>query len=242
MEPPATPVRFIRHPVPIFGALTLSLDSRSELELKSAAILPSREKRVIAPPFPALSFEFQKAARDADVAFFVGTSLRDPDMRTVFTACSKRVPTAFVSPDTTVGNGIGDRATIIQQTASKFLISTLPGMLRCESPAEVARELSEVEGDSRSILRSTVATWDSAEPPERRCESIENLAAARVSLDATAVRQLLEDDDEQVRIYALGLVQDSMDRDELMRSVEKAAQAAPGSAFAAEAELLKPLV
>jgi hypothetical protein len=87
----------LRHPMPLYGPLELISKRAASLPLHSALVLPSREKTVTMPPFPALNGEFQVRAAEADVVIFVGSSLRDPHIRDVCLNCVRQKPTFVVS-------------------------------------------------------------------------------------------------------------------------------------------------
>ena len=96
--------------------------------LAAALVLPSREKLKNNPPFPELTHRFREAADRADLAIFLGASLRDPDVRDVCNSCAERIPTLVVSrniakaPD----GPAPEKSMVLQQSASFSLISTLP--------------------------------------------------------------------------------------------------------------------
>ena len=96
-------------------------------------VLPTNEKKINHPPHPDLVTDFRNAARSAEIAFFVGTSLRDPDILDIFRQCSARIPTYLVNRRKVDPNGGGDvvNRTIVD-TTSGFLISTLPKFLKTE--------------------------------------------------------------------------------------------------------------
>jgi len=66
----------LRHPMPLYGNLAVVDDGSDELRMRSALVLPTREKRVNQPPYPDLVTSFRNAAQASDVAVFLGTSLR----------------------------------------------------------------------------------------------------------------------------------------------------------------------
>ena len=87
----------LRHPMPLYGRLKIAYEDIVNQPLKSALVLPSREKIVTINPFPELAAEFRSYAKVADVAIFIGSSLRDPHMRDVCLSCAKSKPTFVVS-------------------------------------------------------------------------------------------------------------------------------------------------
>ena len=115
----------LRHAMPLYGALVLMERGKNNPTLKSALVLPSQEKMTTQPPYPSLATEFRNSAEQADVAIFLGTSLRDQDMRDVCSLCANRVPTFVVSRGANYGQGyLPPTATVLKQSASRFLIST----------------------------------------------------------------------------------------------------------------------
>ncbi len=120
----------LRHPMPLYGNLAVVDTGNDELRMKSALVLPTREKRVNQPPYPDLVTRFRNAAQTSDVAVFLGTSLRDPDILDICRQCAERVPTYFVSKDgVPEGVGTGAKLKVVKQMASKFITSTLPEFL-----------------------------------------------------------------------------------------------------------------
>ena len=121
----------LRHPMPLYGELRVSARNGVLPELASAMVLPTKEKKVNHPPYPDLVTDFRNAARSAEIAFFVGTSLRDPDILDIFRQCSARIPTYLVSRrrvDASNAGALVNRT--IVDSASGFLISTLPKFLQ----------------------------------------------------------------------------------------------------------------
>jgi hypothetical protein len=232
----------LRHAMPLFGALTLRTGADPSLELESAAVLPSREKKVNLAPYPDLMYEFQQAARQADLVLFVGTSLRDPDIRRVCETAASRVPTWFVSRRDSIESLVPDKVRHIRQSASYFVVSTLAHCLKASTQDEAARVLDQAPACTDSVLTPVVLMADESNKPEERCGAIEKLASVRIGLLHDDIEPLFRDPNMEIRVYALGLVQDSPDRDSLLLTARTIAAEEPDSRFAKEAKMLAKLV
>lgn len=230
----------LKHPMPLYGDLAVSDMGGASPRMTSAIVLPTREKRVNQPPYPDLVAEFRKAAKDADTAIFVGTSLRDPDLLNLCGQSAERIPTYLVSrsgeyPDVSLHSGVK----FILQSASEFLISTLPRFLHGSGPDELDR-LSETRSDNRpSVLSWLVTALDSGETSENVYNSIEKLADKNVAVDIIDLEPLLRHTDSTVRKYAVALIPSSIDRDEALALAEDIASAEPDSPFGRELDALK---
>ena len=99
--------------------------------MKSAMVLPTREKKVNHPPYPDLVADFRNAGRSVEVALFVGTSLRDPDILDIFDQSRRRIPTYIIGMglESEVHECI-DQDKMIVQTTSEFVISSFPRFLK----------------------------------------------------------------------------------------------------------------
>lgn len=229
----------LRHAMPLFGALTLIIDGPVPLGLVSAAVLPSREKKSNLRPYPELSFEFQAVAREAEIAIFLGTSLRDPDVYSVFDSCAARIPTYVVTRGDQYENGIvTESVVILKQTASRFLISTFPNLLRQNSPEKFIQSVSKDENYTESMLEWLVVARNTNRSQADRCAAIEKLADAKIILESQNIEPLIQDADELIRTYSLGLVQDSPDREELVTFAQSVSENDPDSMFAKETQTL----
>lgn len=233
----------LRHAMPLYGTLTVGAGQGDDIGLTSAAVLPSREKKVTQAPYPKLSFEFQKAAAAAEIALFVGTSLRDPDISSIFRECSTRVPTVLVTPSGVPGFGEGEGEwSVVKETASQFLVSTLPGLMRVE-PNELSKAVMQTAASTpRSILEWYSTAFDVRETSAARCQAIEKLADAGVSLGAADLLPMLKDDERDVRLFALALVQGSLDEDRCVNEAEALAAAGDDIRFSDEVGYLKKLM
>jgi hypothetical protein len=235
-EPAGAKVWKLRHAMPLFGGIRVGIEG-SELQLGSALVLPSREKKVTNPPYPELAFEFRKAVDAAELVVFVGSSLRDPDLLDLASHSAARRPTLIVSR----AKREGLPGTHVAMSASRFLISVVPELLT-QATSDLALEMAQVAaGQTESILGPYATAMNRSAPPNVRCTAIETLAAGRVALQANDVRHLLTDETEIVRTFALGLVADSHDEAGLRSVVEEIAAAAPDGAFAREASYISKI-
>lgn len=227
----------LRHPMPLFGQATLR--SATIPELGSALVLPSREKLLTRPPYPRLTQAFLNAADSCDGAVFIGTSLRDLHVRDAAEVMASTKPVLFVNPrglEPLVPGLIG-----IQQTASEFLMSTLPSALLSGAPLASLTTSSRPTTDSVEVLAVTRTAINVTEDSDRRCSAIEHLDQSGVTLDETLVSQLITDDDIDVARYALGLVAASPASKRLLTSAE-ASRHTTDSGFAEELDLLRSIV
>ena len=192
---------------------------------------------------PDLVAEFRNAVKDADIAIFVGSSLRDPDLVDLCGQCAERIPTYLVSRSGEYPNiSLPSGAKIILQSASEFIVSTLPRFLHSSGLDELDR-LSETRSDNRpSILSWLVTALDGSQTPENVSDSIEKLADNNVAIDIVDLKPLLRHTDPTVRNYSLALVPNSIDRDEALAIAEEIASAEPDSPFARELNALKRLM
>lgn len=195
-------------------------------------------------PYPSIAYEFQAAARNADVAFFVGTSLRDPDMRDVCATCAGRVPTFVISRTGAYPAGfVSSRATILKDTASRFLISTFPTYLRTGNTGDLdAEAAASSDATVTEILELVALAGDGARPTKDRCEAVERLASSRVKLEREEIEELLRAPDPEVRLYALALIPDAPAGSLLLDTARGLASAQPESAFAREVQILERLM
>lgn len=234
----------LRHPMPLFGGVTLRVPDEEDLMLESAAVLPSREKKVRHPPYPELGTEFRNEAFDADLAVFIGTSLRDPDIREVFHSCSEEYPTFLVNRSGRYGEMVNtDEGTILEQSASRFLISTLPSALK-RPDSEVVPTLKDhtERPATEGVLEELITAMDGESEAITRLQAIEELASSGAILGEDEIVPLLEDPNPDVKKYALALVPDSPDEDRLLGVAEEIATQDPDSDFSDEYRLLQGLL
>ena len=195
----------LRHPMPLYGDLAVVDGGKEWPTMRSALVLPTREKRVNQPPYPDLVTSFRNAVKGAEHAIFVGTSLRDPDIADICRQCAARIPTYFVSKDGVPADVRGiPGAKVVVQMASTFIASTLPRFLHT-SRATVLEETGPADGAQASILQWLVTIQDMNRTPEEICDAIENLSDTHVALDMATLRPLLEHEDRTVGSYAVAL-------------------------------------
>jgi hypothetical protein len=230
----------LRHAMPLFGRVTMQVDAPNPLKLRSAAILPSREKKMNLHPYPELSSEFRHAVEEAELAIFIGTSLRDPDMRNLCRKSARRIPTFVVSrsvqtPAETDGHPI-------RQTASKFLAATLPtALLSSDADGFLRAQAGEGKPDS-GILDHLAAATDASREYRHRCDAIEKLADASVSLPAATILPLLQDNQSEVRTFALAPVTSCGDNSVLLAEAKTIAERTNDTVFRQELEILENLL
>lgn len=232
----------LRHPMPLFGGLTVGGIDRLREGVKSALILPSREKVITLPPFPELAAEFRQRAKEADIAIFIGSSLRDPHMRDVCVFCARLRPTFVVSRSGHFEVGIvPEGAKVITQSAGRFLVSTLPIFLREQNLGLLIDQVSGVGPDEEDVLASVVLACNENSDSRARCAAIEKLATAHVSLGYEELTRLLQSKDADVAIFSLGLIPDAVDRDPLFAKA-LSLSATKGDEFLSELATLKSLM
>ena len=235
----------LRHSMPLYGELSLDLESRGESsrKMRSAFILPTREKIANEPPYPDLTTSLRNRAGEADVALFLGTSLRDPHILDILRKCTDRAPTYLVNRRGTVNVDVPDLQ-VIRSTASGFLTSTLPKFL-CQGD----RGYLDACADGRvrttgekSLLEPLVAALDGGADVDRVCKAIDVLVEFGAALDTYDVRRLLRRDDLTVRKYALALIPEAVDVSEAMAAAERRASQEGEGAFTRELERLIELM
>ena len=227
----------LRHPMPLFGLLRIVIEGGPGVELRSAAVLPSREKKVNELPYPDLSALFRLRANEASSIVFVGTSMRDPEIRSLCAQQSLQKPVYVVSRS---GNSdvIPESARVIQQSASKFLVSTLPRYFRQNNPDYLDSECGNSIVGSKGVLQAMLNAFNSNAETSKRCDAIESLAKSRIALSRRNLEKLLRSKDPDVNKFALGLFSDSPDRKELLE-IAQALVSERNTDFASEVELLE---
>jgi hypothetical protein len=236
----------LRHPMPLFGGVTLQLGDESLGSLGSALVLPSREKLKNLPPFPDLSHELFAAGKAATGAIFVGTSLRDPDLRSLCASLASRgVPTAVVGrtaasePD----GGVPVGAYPIRQTSGTFLMSTLPTLLRSgQISSEGLAELSATAEPHQSGAMLGALRLLGSSSPSERSGAIESLWQLRADLPARVIQPLLGTGQGQVAVDALGLIPLSREAGSLAAAATELAETTADAAFREEIQLLNSVV
>lgn len=204
----------LRHPMPLYGGLIVQV--AGAIEVTDAAVLPSREKVVREQPYDDIRYQFDHASRQADVAFFVGSSFRDPDLKSAARRCAERVPTYVVGPETSTDwTSEYDRVEFLEATASQFLCSALPCALAQDNVGKVG-DYVEQYPESTGILEELSVAFNDDADEAARCAAIEELSRGRVSLVGDAVEKLLSSESKAVSRDAVGLVADSPHADKLL--------------------------
>lgn len=233
----------LRHPMPLYGNLAVTEDGDKGPKMTSAIVLPTREKLVNYPPYPDLVTSFRNAVKTSEVAIFLGTSLRDPDIADIFQQCAKRIPTYFVSPDqTSMDVNLFPQHKVVVQMASKFITSTLPRFLSTSDLKSLEENMAPTNSSQRSILPWIVTIRDMNSEPNDICRAIEDLADNDVALDITILGPLLRHKDPTVRSYAIALIDKSLDRADVMCLAEELASTEPDGLLAAELAMLKKVI
>jgi len=163
-------------------------------------------------------------------------------LRSMSLASNKKPKSAFVAVTDFLDEHAPPDAHIVRQTASQFLVSTLPPALRTSSADTLLEKINSTTQESESILDYLSITYDETKPVQERCPAIERLASARVSLDRVDVGRLLEDKEPDIRKYALGLIGNSPDRDDLVKFAQDLSSKNSDSDFQNETELLVQLL
>jgi hypothetical protein len=240
--PGTAAVTKLRHPMPLFGQLTVSLNVLSSPQLGNAAVLPSREKKITQAPYPELTYELQAAARQADVAVFLGSSLRDPDIRGLCDLCALRSPTFVVSPKPSFAAGVlPSSANVIPQSASRFLMATLPAFLS-SGDVSILLDSSRSDAAPANVLALIIAANDEDRPLPERCHAIEAIATSGVMLPERDIDELLNDPASSVRLFSLALIQGSKDAGQLLQRAKQIGERESDSEFSAEVTLLEELL
>lgn len=230
----------LRHPMPLFGRVTMQVDAPNPLKLRSAAILPSREKKMNLHPYPELSYEFRREIDESELAVFIGTSLRDPDMRNLHRRSAQRIPTFVVGRSAQIPTGTS--GAIIRQTASKFLAATLPSALMTDDPTGFLKGQSGERLPDDGILDQLSAATDPSRALRARCDAIEKLADESVSLPGATVRPMLHDGHSDIRTFSLALVASCTDNSALLAEARTIAESSGDTIFRQELEILETVL
>lgn len=233
----------LKHPMPLYGELFVSARDSGSPELTSAMVLPTREKLINHPPYPDLVTEFRNTARIAEIAFFVGTSLRDPDILDIYRQCRGRIPTYRVNQKPLETDAPGEfQDKYITDTASGFLISTLPRFLETEDSALLDSEVDQSERSRRPVLSWLKTVIGREDSVDRICKAIDRLVYAKASLDSVLLGKLLSHSDMNVRKYALALIPHSVDRESALQIAIKKVLESDDPDLRREFEILKELL
>lgn len=226
----------LRHPMPLFGRSVLQIEGQ---ELDSGLVLPSREKMLTASPYPRLSQAFLNAVDCCDLALFVGSSLRDSQIRDAVRSIVNKAPVFIVDPNSNDREVEG--AAVISQHASTFLVSTLPSALLTPDPAVAFQKASRTnKTKTQGILSAVRDLLDMGVDVSRRCQAIEELDETGATLAPQLIRQILDDNDATVARYGLGLIPSSTSQDQLIE-VATNSRHNGDPAFCEELRLLRKL-
>lgn len=236
----------LRHPMPLYGNLALSLvqgEPRVTHQMTNSLILPTKEKRITLPPYLDLITDFRTFARETEIAIFIGTSLRDPDLYDVCEQCIQRgVPTYFVTVD--AGLKIPKDMKKIVETAGGFLTSTLPRFFACGDSEflDACSNGSHKVAGTQSILGTLVAALDSGNKSDTICQAIDRLVDDEVMLDLSDIRKLLLNEDVTVCKYALALIPQSVDQEKAMALAQEIAASGKDPTFGEELQMMEKLM
>ncbi len=224
----------LRHPMPLFGRAALRLPDGGELG--SALILPSREKLLTRDPYPRLSQAFLNAADACDLGVVIGSSLRDHHLRGAVQSMANRVATFIINP---AGDLYGIRNAVgIPQSASAFLIGTLPAALTTSDPVGALRSASGMPAIGANALHALRTALDADQPTSLRCRALEELDASGSALHPKWMEELLTCPDAHVARYALGLIPLAPQRDALTHLAAQSPHASADSAYQEDLNLL----
>ena len=232
----------LRHPMPLFADGTLIFGNRT---LGAALVLPSREKILTREPYPRLSHAFLSVGDSAELVVFVGSSLRDPHIRKAAESWAEKKPVVVVNPDSEF-EAVGE-AKVVLETASEFLISTLPNALKGSDPVaslgrRCRRDGRTLMGSRRDGVLLLVRNALNGKIDTRsRCASVGQLVERGATLPLEWIQFLIDEDDPALARHALGLIFGSTDQDELMRVAEESAHQGD-STFRDEYDMLKEVV
>ena len=223
----------LRHPMPLFGESTLLFEDH---KLGSSLVLPSREKMLTREPYPRMSQMFLNVADQCKVAIFVGSSLRDSHVRNAAQSSVGRVPVFVVNPDGD-NHGVHD-ANVIAQTASRFLVSTLPNALAASEPKEVLFRSAQMEPkNGRGLMHLIRELLNREEATSKRCMAIDELDSMGATLPIAWIRQLVDDHDAALARYAMGLIATSSAGESLIEEAGKSRHIGD-AAYKSEYEML----
>lgn len=233
----------LRHPMPLFGKLKIMPKDLTEYQLHSALVLPSREKVITLSPFPIIAAEFRQKAKEADVAIFLGSSLRDPHMRDVCVSCASSKPTFIVSRSGDFEESVVPvGAVVLRQSSGRFLTTTFPAFLMNRDESVLMSASESASSDMSSVLEWLVVACDENLDSIKRCNAIENLANECIPLHREEIEHLLRSPIDIVAKFALGLIPTSFSVDPILSIAKELAEERPDSQFSAELETLIQLL
>lgn len=215
--------RKVRHPLALFGRLELQVETGQTLV--SSLVLPARDKLKKLSPYPRLTKAFLDAVDQCECAVFLGSSFRDEEVLDAARSTARRVPTFVVGPGAE-DYGL-DPAQVIRQTASLFLISTLPNALGADDPPAALSEVGNGEGGpAESILPLVRALMSEQGEVEERCTAASKLEGIGATLGLALMERLLKDKSARVAQHALGLIPASSRRAHLVAEASRSAHVA----------------
>lgn len=221
----------LRHPLSLYGDMEVVVNG--DEQLKNCIILPSMEKKKNETPFVEINTQMRLEAQSSELALFLGSSLRDPDISSLVNQCKEVMPTYTITPGESPFDG---DVLHISASASEFLMSILPVAASQANIQDRLDEEASQERDPTFILEHVHDAF--SEDSSQRPGHIEYLADNKIELQASQVRQLLDDDSDRVRLYSLALVDNCSDPEALMDAVEDLAENDASEAVQAEADLL----
>ena len=235
MDGAGEPVK-LRHPMALFGRSELRLAEGARL--RTALILPSREKMFTNAPYLRLSQTFLNAADECDLAIYIGSSLRDRHIAEAVRSTARRVATFVVNPGQSPQI---PGAKKICQCASTFLLSTLPNALASDPIKVLDEAASQDLRDCDGILDSVRRLLNPAAGTSSRCDAMDMLDARGLTLESSQVERLLSDDDVNVARYALSLVYGSSHSAQLVSEAQTGKHVS-NSAYCEDLGLLQELL
>ena len=161
-------------------------------------------------------------------------------MRAVFSDCARRIPTVYVAPQFGPPES-GPNVRWIRQSASYFLASTLPRLVRSGGSADEILEKAQQKRVESSVLTALLDAFDHSKPERVRCDAIDLLLRTEFSMSANSIRDLLRDDSSPVRVFALGLILLANDQDQLLADARDVAKTRVDEALSKDIELLESL-
>ena len=228
----------LRHPMPLFGRSKIQI--RNGIVLGSALVLPSREKLLNKEPYPRNMQKFLNVADSCDLALFIGTSLRDPHIKSTAESIAKRVPLFVVTPEKEVT--VVTSFYHVQQHASTFLISTLPSAFLMDDPIEYLKAKNEpIPETNNGIFKQAQIIFNSDSDSNMLCKAIEFFDKRELILEPTMIEKLISHDDLMVAKYALSLIAISPKKEEMISVAEKSKHS-NNEAFKQDFDLLKKIV
>jgi hypothetical protein len=179
-------------------------------------------------PYPRLSQQFLDTGDSSEVVVFVGSSLRDPHIHQAAEAWGENKAVFVVTPDWGFQAVRGVK--VIRETASEFLISTLPNALGSHDPVGCLERrcrsgdgMGETQEDyeDHGILRVVRVALDEGIDAARRCKAVGQLVDMGATLPLRWVEGLIDEEDPALARHALGLIMGSSEHEVLMRTASE---------------------